>query len=357
MNFLAMDKDSKITINDVALAAGVSKGTVDRVLHNRGEVSRKSREKVMRVIDELGYKPNLYASVLASRRLQKIVCIIPEYSPGEFWELTARGIRSGQEKSSVFGVKVETVQYDQYDVESFISACRRTLEIGPSGVILAPMFRAETLKFVGELREKGIYYMYIDSRLDDDGYMAYFGMPMYQSGYLCADILTWGRPVSKVHVIRIARDKRGLSDPTVSRRVGFMDYMAENRPECQVDNVFINPKDTGDIYARLDALFVADQDPEKYIVMFNSRIHLVADYLKHRDIHTCRVVGFDVLEKNMQAMREGYVQMLIAQHCDLQAEAAISAMADRLLIGKPVARRDNYTQMDIINRYNCDYYL
>ena len=78
MNFLAMDKDSKITINDVALAAGVSKGTVDRVLHNRGEVSRKSREKVMRVIEELGYKPNLYASVLASRRLQKIVCIIPE---------------------------------------------------------------------------------------------------------------------------------------------------------------------------------------------------------------------------------------------------------------------------------------
>ena len=258
----------------------MSKGTVDRVLHNRGEVSRKSREKVMRVIEELGYKPNLYASVLASRRLQKIVCIIPEYSPGEFWELTARGIRSGQEKSSVFGVKVETVQYDQYDVESFISACRRTLEIGPSGVILAPMFRAETLKFVGELREKGIYYMYIDSR-----------------------------------------------------------------------------KDTGDIYARLDALFAADQDPEKYIVMFNSRIHLVADYLKHRDIHTCRVVGFDVLEKNMQAMREGYVQMLIAQHSDLQAEAAISAMADRLLIGKPVARRDNYTQMDIINRYNCDYYL
>ena len=49
----------KITINDVAEAAGVSKGTVDRVLHNRGEVSEKSRQKVLKVVEELGFSPNL----------------------------------------------------------------------------------------------------------------------------------------------------------------------------------------------------------------------------------------------------------------------------------------------------------
>ena len=49
---------NNVTINDVAKAAGVSKGTVDRVIHNRGEVSEKSRKKVLKVIEELGYKPN-----------------------------------------------------------------------------------------------------------------------------------------------------------------------------------------------------------------------------------------------------------------------------------------------------------
>ena len=68
-----MVSDSNIvTINDVAKAAGVSKGTVDRVLHNRGEVSKKSKEKVLRVIEELGYKPNLYASMLASQKKHTI---------------------------------------------------------------------------------------------------------------------------------------------------------------------------------------------------------------------------------------------------------------------------------------------
>ena len=42
------NEGNKVTINDVAKAAGVSKGTVDRVLHNRGEVSRKSKEKVLK---------------------------------------------------------------------------------------------------------------------------------------------------------------------------------------------------------------------------------------------------------------------------------------------------------------------
>ena len=47
-----MNKEcNKVTINDVARVAGVSKGTVDRVLHNRGEVSAKSKDKVLKVIE------------------------------------------------------------------------------------------------------------------------------------------------------------------------------------------------------------------------------------------------------------------------------------------------------------------
>ncbi len=56
------------TINDVAEASGVTIGTVDRVLHERGEVSEKTREKVLRAVRELGYKPNVYASMLARNK-------------------------------------------------------------------------------------------------------------------------------------------------------------------------------------------------------------------------------------------------------------------------------------------------
>lgn len=351
------NEGNKVTINDVAKAAGVSKGTVDRVLHNRGEVSRKSKEKVLKVIEELGFRPNLYASLLASQKERLIQCVIPEFQPGEFWSLTEKGLQDAAQLVSRYGIRIETVKYDQYSVESFRNACSKVMDNPPSGVLVAPMYGEETLKFVGRLSEAGVPYMFLDSKIDDDGYLAYFGMPMYQSGYLCADILTGGRDVpEKVYVVRIARDKMGLSDPTAARRAGFMDFMKEHYPDVQIDNVFIDPKDKAAIYAKLDQTVGAEKG-KRFVVMFNSRIHLVADYLTDRGIHDCRVVGFDCLEKNIEALRSGTVQALVAQHTDRQAVEAVNSMADYLLMGKSVAKRDNFIQMDILNRYNCDYYL
>ena len=52
----------RIRIKDIALKAGVSVGTVDRVLHKRPNVSEKVREKVEKVLKEQNYEPNMYAS-------------------------------------------------------------------------------------------------------------------------------------------------------------------------------------------------------------------------------------------------------------------------------------------------------
>ncbi|WP_414654827.1 LacI family DNA-binding transcriptional regulator, partial [Flavobacterium sp. UBA4854] len=53
--------DKKYTIKDIAQMAGVSKGTVDRVLHNRGKVSPAALEKINEVLNVIDYEPNLIA--------------------------------------------------------------------------------------------------------------------------------------------------------------------------------------------------------------------------------------------------------------------------------------------------------
>lgn len=351
------ESSNNVTINDVAKAAGVSKGTVDRVLHNRGEVSAKSREKVLRVIEELGYRPNVYASMLASQKKRLVICLIPEFTEGDFWSLTAKGIEAAKENALRYGVSVETVTYDQYDLESFRQSCFKVLEMNPSGVVVAPVFRAETLVFVNELSKRGIPYVYIDSKIDEDeNYLAYFGMPMFQSGYLCADLLTAGTEAEKVYVVRVERDKTKQSDPTAARRAGFNRYMSEHHPDTRIVNVFIDPKDRDDRFRKLDEAFSEDTG-RKLIVMFNSRIHLVADYIRSREMKDTRIVGFDFLEKNVRAVKEGIVQTIVAQHSDRQATIAVTSLVDRLVIGNAPARRDNFTQLDILNRYNCDFYM
>jgi LacI family transcriptional regulator len=66
----------RIRIKDIADKAGVSVGTVDRVIHKRGNVSAKVKAKVERVMTELGYRRNIIASTLAYNRTLRIAVLI-----------------------------------------------------------------------------------------------------------------------------------------------------------------------------------------------------------------------------------------------------------------------------------------
>ena len=60
----------QVKIKDIAQMAGVSAGTVDRILHNRGNVSRESREAVERVLAEVDYKYNIHSSAISLKGIQ-----------------------------------------------------------------------------------------------------------------------------------------------------------------------------------------------------------------------------------------------------------------------------------------------
>ncbi len=67
----------RLTLEEVAKLAGVSRATVSRVVNNPERVSPKYRERVFKVIKETGYQPNQAARMLASRRSSIIGLIIP----------------------------------------------------------------------------------------------------------------------------------------------------------------------------------------------------------------------------------------------------------------------------------------
>jgi LacI family transcriptional regulator len=345
--------DNKITILDIARRTGLSKGTVDRVLHNRGEVSKKSYDKVMKVIEELGYEPNLYASLLASNKQFTIAVLIPDAEQGGFWEISARGIALATSGSMLSGLNVVHVGYDQYDGASFAAACRKVLEMKPDGVVLAPMYKTESQAFAAALVEAQIPYVYVDSKLVDDNYLAYFGMPMVRSGQLCADLLTQGHRIQSVLIVRIRRSDEDRYDPNIYRRTGFLDYMLENCPDCAIHYLFIDPTRPERIGPQL-AEFHAAHPEVRNLVMFNSRIYLIAPFIEKSGIQGLRVVGFDNLDANVAALKRGSVTMLIAQHPDHQVAQAIQTLSEFITIKKRPAQRDHLVHMDILTRYNAD---
>lgn len=82
---------SRATIDDVAHKAGVSTATVSRVINNTGTVSKKTREIVLTAIQELNYRPQSAAQILAGKKTNTIGLLLQRIG-GEFFSTLLRGI-------------------------------------------------------------------------------------------------------------------------------------------------------------------------------------------------------------------------------------------------------------------------
>ena len=79
----------KLTISDIARLAGVSKATVSRVLNSKPDVDPATRESILRIMDERGFKPSIAASGLAGGRSRLLGVLVPSFS----WPLISEIMR------------------------------------------------------------------------------------------------------------------------------------------------------------------------------------------------------------------------------------------------------------------------
>src|SRR5574344_1550458 len=78
---------NKATIYDVAAVAKVSNATVSRALNNPDKVKPETREKVLKIAKELGYKANAFAKGLASSKSTQVAVIVSDLARASVAEM------------------------------------------------------------------------------------------------------------------------------------------------------------------------------------------------------------------------------------------------------------------------------
>lgn len=132
---------NKATIYNVAYAANVSLATVSRTLNNPQKVKPETRERVLRVIKELGYKPNAFAKGLASKKSTTVAVIVPDMSRASVAEM-------------LNGIAVEARKYD-YSLLLYVLKSDKTEE-------------SEMLKEVVASQVDGI--LYLNDEINEEQY-------------------------------------------------------------------------------------------------------------------------------------------------------------------------------------------
>ena len=352
-----MDKEfSNIRIVDIAKMAGVSVGTVDRVIHNRGRVSEENRKKVQAILEMVHYQPNLMARSLASKKQYHFVAIIPSFTQGEYWEAISEGIDKVAAEMETYNITITKLFFDQYNNKTFDDIIRNLLNEKVDGVLIATLFTDSVIRLSQELDRNEIPYVYVDSNIGGQHQLAYFGTESYDAGFIAAKLLmSQLGSHSDILISRIVHSGKNDSNQGKNRREGFCQYLTEQGFEGNIHEVELRIDDTDYNFARLDEIFRANPRIEGAVI-FNSTCYILGNYLKERGLENVKLVGYDLIGKNTQLLSEGIITALIAQRPEQQGYDGIKSLCNYLVL-KQRPDKVNLMPIDILIKENLKYYL
>ena len=309
-----MDKEfSNIRIVDIAKMAGVSVGTVDRVIHNRGRVSEENRKKVQTILEMVHYQPNLMARSLASKKQYHFVAITPSFTHGEYWEAISEGIDKAASEMESYNITITKLFFDQYNNKTFDDIVRNLLDEKVDGVLIATLFTDSVIRLSQELDRNEIPYVYVDSNIEGQHQLAYFGTESYDAGVIAARLLTDKiSSTSDILMARIIHSGKNDSNQGKNRREGG--------------------------------------------IIFNSTCYILGNYLKARGMQKVKLVGYDLIERNTQLLSDGVITALVAQRPERQGYDGIKSLCNHLLF-KQNPEKVNLMPIDILLKENLKYYL
>lgn len=349
-------EDQNFTIKDIARMAGVSAGTVDRVLHNRGDVSEKSKEKVQKVLDEINYQPNVFAIGLAAKKKYTITCMIPYYIEHDYWHSVVAGIERARQELRAFNVSVDYLYYKHGDRESYQETCKKVESSDADALLLAPNFREDTLPMLGYLKAKNIPFAFIDFDIKEAEALTYIGQDSYKSGYIAAKILMRNYSEGQEIALFLNNNKDNPAEIQMQRRLeGFMSYLSEEYKNTVTHDVVLNKNHSEQNDEILNAFF--KEHPQAMLGgVFNSRVYQVGHYLQKSGRSMKGLIGYDLLRDNVELLKSGEVTYLIGQRPGLQGYCGVKALCDHIVFKKSVAPL-KYMPIDILIKENIDFYF
>lgn len=345
-------------IKDIAQLSGVSTGTVDRILHNRGKVSTEAKEKVDKVLKEINYQPNLIARSLALKKKYKFIIVTPQFKDGEYWAKLAEGVDQAEQELFSYNITVQHLHFNQYDRSSFDALIPIIEQSDCQGVVLATLFQDGVLNLTAHLDKLKIPYVLIDSYIDNTNCIAYYGTHSYDSGYIAGKLLF--EQIKKnedIAIFRFIRKGDQSSTQVAKREEGFRDYLIRHDFSGRTYPVSIHGEDKRDkINKEVLTSFFEKNKQVKAGIIFNSRAYLLGDYFSELGIQNdFKLIGYDVLDANINYLKSGLITHIIAQRPEVQGIHSVKALFRYLVLAKDVIPV-NYMPIDILVKENISYY-
>lgn len=339
------------TIKDIAILAGVSKGTVDRVLHKRGKVSQIALDTVNSVLDEIDYHPNLIARNLKKNKIHHICVLMPDPALDEYWQPCVQGVKDVIKEFKPFNVSIEIFYFNPESTKSFLKLNAQVLENPPDAILLVPFFHKESLVIVEKYKSLGVIVTTFNNQVQLNTAQGFVGQDLVQSGRVAAKLLDTflnKGHIAIIHIDEVYKNAIHMQE----KEKGFRSYFSALKNSKHTITTF--KLKHPDFETSLTKL-LHENPLISGLFITTSKVYQVAEKIKKIRHDKVFIVGYDLLDKNIEYLNRGLIDFLLHQNPKQQAYLGITYLIEHFIFEKEIPKT-KLLPIDIINSENVKFY-
>ncbi|GHU23826.1 transcriptional regulator [Spirochaetia bacterium] len=325
-----------MTVKEIAELAGVSIGTVDRVLYKRGRVSPTTKAKIETILEYYQFTPNPIARRLKRNRDYHFCALMPKRDQDAgYWSQILTGIEKAAAEITPLGVEMEVIEFDRYSQEEFQAVAAALLKKKPDGLIFAPIMPERTSSFIEAIRLANIPCIFIDTNLPNANPLCAIGQDSFRGGYLAGRLMhLLAKKISKPVAIL---DLHGEDYHIIQRQNGFLQYAREQDFPTIVQE-YSNYIGT-EISVEEISQFLRKNPELTGVFVTNCMAHRVVHAAKNRKRpRDFLIIGYDLIPPNRMDLETGWIDAIISQRPEYQGREALLNLYRRIVLEQPIPR-------------------
>ena len=313
-------------IRDIADALGTSIGTVDRALHGRSGVSARTKARVLRMAEQLGYKPNIAARSLKLNRRLRIAAVLP-LEIAAFFDPLRSGIRAAAEETVGMQITLDFVDFPRLgsgDLRALESAASRHYD----GILFTPGRPNELAPVIRRIVSQGISMLCVASDAPESGRVACVAVDAYTSGALAAELLSH-RLQAPSRVVSITGELATFDHAEKLR--GFAASLALFAPHLTLLPVVESHESPEDAYRQTISLLKSKNHPDAIYISTANSLPVLRALEEQKLLGRVQVVTTDLFLELVPLLESGKVLATLYQRPEAQGKMAFETLLGHLI--------------------------
>lgn len=339
-----------ITIRAIATAANVSRGTVDKVLNSRPGVSQEVRDKVRKIAEDLGYKPNLAGKALAFQKKDIRIGIIITTTRDKLFADVLIGIQQAVNEFRGFGIEFDIMEMATTEISEQVKAIQTLAAKGIAGLAIVPYDHDDIRQALLRLNDQGIPIVTYNTDISGINRLCYVGQNSRKSGRVAGDLMLKLLPQGgKVVCVNGPEQFKSLHE----RLAGFKSFLKQECPNLEIVEIIQNFNDNTVSYVKMNT-YLQSGKPINGVFVIGSGVSGVGDAIRDHQRRDIRFIAYDKLPDTQKQIKEGLIDFTITQEPRMQGYLPVKILFDYCFYGHNPASKNLYTKTEIRTRENIE---